>query len=73
MASNLQIESGVFKSRLDPETDGPDTCYSSNEEPDQNTNIVDWDGPDDGNNPRNWSSKAKGLHVAIISLFTLNA
>ncbi len=33
-------------------------------------NIVDWDGPDDPNNPINWSEKLKWANVAVISSIT---
>ncbi|KAF9246143.1 MFS polyamine transporter [Melanogaster broomeanus] len=32
--------------------------------------IVDWDGPDDPQNPNNWSSTRKWAATAIVSLFT---
>ncbi|KIK98117.1 hypothetical protein PAXRUDRAFT_824246 [Paxillus rubicundulus Ve08.2h10] len=32
--------------------------------------IVDWDGPDDPQNPRNWSFKRKWAATAIVSGFT---
>lgn len=34
-------------------------------------NIVDWDGPDDPENPMNWKTGKKGLMVGILSLLTL--
>ena len=34
-------------------------------------NIVDWDGPDDPANPRNWSKKKKMLNVVLVSLSVL--
>ncbi|KAI1458457.1 MFS general substrate transporter [Annulohypoxylon moriforme] len=40
---------------------------------DYDPNIVDWDGPDDPENPLNWSSLKKGLHIAYVSLFVLYA
>ncbi|KAH6660547.1 major facilitator superfamily domain-containing protein [Truncatella angustata] len=33
--------------------------------------VVDWDGPDDINNPLNWSSLKRNAHVVLISIFTL--
>lgn len=36
-------------------------------------NIVDWDGPDDPENPLNWPSAKRNLHIALVSVFTLNA
>ena len=34
-------------------------------------NIVDWDGPDDPENPVNWSLKKKMATTVIISTITL--
>ncbi|KAF7557269.1 hypothetical protein G7Z17_g806 [Cylindrodendrum hubeiense] len=42
-------------------------------EPNTDPNIVDWDGPDDPENPLNWSSSKKNMHVVIVSLFSLSA
>jgi hypothetical protein len=33
-------------------------------------NIVDWDGPDDRNNPQNWSLAKKGVNILILSILT---
>ncbi|GAB1318245.1 Trichosetin biosynthesis cluster MFS transporter [Madurella fahalii] len=33
--------------------------------------VVDWDGPDDRSNPRNWSSASQMTHVLLVSTFTL--
>ncbi len=34
-------------------------------------NIVDWDGPDDPANPRNWPKGRKILNIALVSLSVL--
>lgn len=36
-----------------------------------NPNIVDWDGPNDPANPRNWSKARKMLNVGLVSLSVL--
>ncbi|KAK6087316.1 fluconazole resistance protein 1 [Seiridium cupressi] len=33
--------------------------------------LIDWEGPDDPENPRNWPSLKTRLHVVLISIFTL--
>ncbi|KAI0010542.1 putative MFS transporter [Xylariaceae sp. FL0662B] len=33
--------------------------------------IVDWDGPDDPSNPRNWKMPFRMMHVALVSIFVL--
>ena len=34
-------------------------------------NFVDWDGPDDPENPLNWSSAKKLAAIGIVSLITM--
>jgi hypothetical protein len=34
-------------------------------------NVVTWDGPNDPENPMNWSSKEKVSAIAMVSLITL--
>ena len=36
-----------------------------------NPNIVDWDGPDDPENPLNWASSKKLATIAIVSCVTM--
>lgn len=38
--------------------------------PEADPNIVDWDGPDDPQNPVNWSEKLKWANVAVIASIT---
>ncbi|KAK6835092.1 hypothetical protein PG987_009786 [Apiospora arundinis] len=33
--------------------------------------LVEWDGPNDPENPRNWPSKKKWITMSIVSMFTL--
>ncbi|KAM0315427.1 hypothetical protein ACHAPQ_011590 [Fusarium lateritium] len=42
-------------------------------DPPLDSNVVDWDGPDDPEHPLNWSKGQKNLHLAIVSLFALAA
>lgn len=56
---------------------GPDSSLrgqdDQSEQHDSSTrdpNIVDWDGPDDPQNPLNWSFKKKGTLIASISIIT---
>ncbi|KUI56335.1 hypothetical protein VP1G_03671 [Cytospora mali] len=44
---------------------------ASADEADPDPNVVDWDGPDDPANPRNWPKKKKMLNVALVSLSVL--
>ena len=47
-----------------------DNSSAEAEEKPKDPNIVDWDGPDDPENPMNWSSKKKVTTIAIISAIT---
>lgn len=37
----------------------------------EEANLVDWDGPSDSTNPKNWSKRKKWTHIVIISLLAL--
>lgn len=37
----------------------------------QDPDIVDWDGPDDPQNPQNWPENKKWMNIALISGMTL--
>lgn len=41
------------------------------EETEQDQNVVDWDGPDDPENPLNWSRGKKWANIVTISSITL--
>lgn len=40
-------------------------------DPDNAENIVDWDGPEDPENPRNWPTKVKQFNTILIIFLTL--
>lgn len=42
----------------------------ADKETEQDPNIVYWDGPDDPENPQNWTMKMKWFNVAAISMLT---
>ncbi|KAH8164328.1 hypothetical protein CIB48_g3938 [Xylaria polymorpha] len=46
---------------------------TSNETNSPDDNIVDWDGPDDPENPLRWSKTKKNVHIVIVSIFALVA
>ncbi|KAI1141898.1 MFS general substrate transporter [Hypoxylon sp. FL0543] len=61
-------------STVGPESDqdveaGPDNRELNADEKDPN--VVDWDGPDDQENPMNWSDTKKWLNVSILSIMTI--
>lgn len=52
------------------------SCNKSPDEPsvEKSTgdlNVVDFDGPDDPENPMNWSSPKKTTAITVVSLMTL--
>lgn len=44
---------------------------TGDKETEQDPNIVDWDGPDDQENPMNWPDKKKWLNVGVLSVLTI--
>ncbi|KAL0941548.1 major facilitator superfamily protein [Colletotrichum truncatum] len=77
---DVDVEKGFVPNSSDlegatirPES-GPQTTENRDDIPketDQDPNIVDWDGPDDPQNPQNWPSKEKWLNIGVISTLTL--
>jgi hypothetical protein len=55
--------------------DGHDDQQSRESDQKQETkdNVVDWDGPDDPQNPRNWPVWKRMTQVAFASAFLLTA
>jgi hypothetical protein len=47
-----------------------DSVASIDEKPIGNTNIVNWDGPNDPENPMNWKTSKKVTAVGMASLIT---
>ncbi|KAF2794387.1 MFS general substrate transporter [Melanomma pulvis-pyrius CBS 109.77] len=48
-----------------------DNTTLDNEKETKDPNIVDWDGPDDPENPMNWPTTKKVSAIAIVSLITM--
>ncbi|KAK1983780.1 major facilitator superfamily transporter [Colletotrichum cereale] len=78
---DLETDERLYPRAYDPEraTTGPESAGKSAEdtkdvveETVQDPNMIDWDGPDDPENPMNWSMKLKWANVAIISTLTLH-
>ncbi|EEY21521.1 benomyl/methotrexate resistance protein [Verticillium alfalfae VaMs.102] len=72
-----------LKPKTEPESDSLHTNEKTlnnepEQEPEHNTepqpvddpNLVDWDGPDDPENPMNWHDRQKWLNIGLISLLT---
>lgn len=64
MADDIEANAGQ-QTALDEKVG--DTAAAEAHDP----NIVDWDGPDDPQNPLNWSAKLRYTNVAIISTVTV--
>ncbi|KND89836.1 putative transporter [Tolypocladium ophioglossoides CBS 100239] len=58
------------QTRLDADVDCPSAVETSAEEA-KDPDVVDFDGPNDPENPMNWSSAKKTAAIAIVSLMTL--
>ena len=61
---DTRIEKGSESSRQKPED------FDSSESLQDNDIVVDWDGPKDPQNPRNWSKKQRWIVTLVVSLFT---
>ncbi|KAH6648263.1 major facilitator superfamily domain-containing protein [Truncatella angustata] len=71
--STMDISLDPDNSTLEPDNEvdieaGNDKRESADE---VDPNTVDWDGPQDPNNPMNWPDKKKWLNVSILSLLTI--
>ncbi|PWY82928.1 MFS general substrate transporter [Aspergillus heteromorphus CBS 117.55] len=65
--TTLAPEAG-FKSAI---TQLDDVEHSSADEKTKDPNIVDFDGPNDPENPMNWSATKKTMTIAIVSVMTM--
>ncbi|TRX93256.1 hypothetical protein FHL15_005835 [Xylaria flabelliformis] len=48
-----------------------EACEMPGEKDNLDDDIVDWDGPDDPENPLRWSKTKKNAHIIIVSVFAL--
>lgn len=76
MTSQETTQSGLETSAvisLGSKNDDIEACKTSTEKDSLDDNIVDWNGPDDPENPLRWSKAQKNAHIVIVSLFALVA
>ncbi|KAK3718324.1 hypothetical protein LTR37_005137 [Vermiconidia calcicola] len=66
-ASSKSSEAGEH----DLEKAEPSTTTDGEPEEPRDPNVVDWDGPDDPQNPYNWPASKKWSNIAILSFLTL--
>ena len=62
-AQNLETQEAFGTAAKDPEKGTKEETTTEVEDP----NIVDWDGPDDPENPVNWQSSRKWAIIAILA------
>ena len=48
-----------------------DDIDEEQEERERDPNVVTWDGPNDPQNPMNWTMKKKWTNIAVLSVLTL--
>lgn len=56
---------------IDTTTSAEGEDAKEGEEAPRDPNIVDWEGPDDPQNPMNWTASKKWANIAILSFLTL--
>jgi len=61
----------AINTRKDPEKGASAPPKAGEAAPTSDPNIVDWSGPDDPANPRNWSKAYKLANVVVVSLSVL--
>ena len=70
--SSTQAESLTeqdIEKQQDGVTDAP--APTADDKVETDPNIVNWDGPDDPENPMNWNSRKKAAAIGIVSFITL--
>ncbi|KAI0900128.1 MFS general substrate transporter [Annulohypoxylon nitens] len=65
---NLDSSTTQLDSERDVEARSDNRELSSNE---KDPNIVDWDGPNDLENPMNWPDSKKWINISIVSIITI--
>ncbi|OCT50363.1 hypothetical protein CLCR_07587 [Cladophialophora carrionii] len=66
--NNSQVEHGDVEKALSIH-EGKDVTATVNQAVDPD--VVDWDGPDDPENPLNWTSRRKWANIGFLSMITL--
>ncbi|KAM3464017.1 hypothetical protein MY5147_003340 [Beauveria neobassiana] len=65
-----EVRDGMLNQRDLEVGEDDDRGSNSKEQHAPDPNLVTWDGPDDVENPKNWSLNKKWLDVILVSLFT---
>lgn len=69
--SNLDIEKGAQSAAMSTNSDDRTLAGEVAPETERDPDIVDWDGPDDPENPLNWPAGRKWGLIAILGAVTL--
>ncbi|KAL5379049.1 hypothetical protein DPSP01_008684 [Paraphaeosphaeria sporulosa] len=70
-SSNLDVEKGVQSAALSTNSDDRTLGGDPTAEAEQDPDIVDWDGPEDPENPLNWPDRQKWILIFILAMVTL--
>ena len=62
MVSKEDIETAITSTSLE--------AGMLDDKPNEN-NIIDWDGPQDPENPHNWPERKRWAHVIVVALISL--
>jgi hypothetical protein len=69
--SNLDVEKGVQSAAISTNSDDRTLEGDPTTEAERDPDIVDWDGPDDPENPLNWPARRKWTLIFILAMVTL--
>ncbi|KAK5651377.1 hypothetical protein OQA88_12534 [Cercophora sp. LCS_1] len=70
-ATIIGSERGSSREKDDSSFYAPEPERISEEKEEEDSNVVDWDGPTDPENPMNWTDKKKWANIAVLSIMTL--
>lgn len=70
-SSALDVEKGVQSGAISTNSDERTLGGEPAPGPDRDPDIVDWDGPDDPENPLNWPAGRKWGLIGILAMVTL--
>lgn len=70
-SSTLDVEKGVQSAATSTNSDERTLGGEPVAETEQDPNLVDWDGPDDPENPLNWPARKKWTLIGILAMVTL--
>lgn len=72
--SDVDVEANVLADKPEANVNNTDDTPTDKDAPESDNvglTIVDFNGPDDPENPMNWSSRKKTLTIALVTLMTI--